>query len=348
MRLIDNLHYTDSIKKLFHESDFEFDIFKNKAILVTGGLGLIGSAIVDILIKLESLENISCKIYVADLNKNVFEEKYSNVNNLYFIQYNALENYTFSQDFDYIINCAGIANPDLYVSKPVETTLSSLNGILNILKYAISNKKVKIVNISSSEVYGIKTDCNPFLEDKYGLINFDSIRSSYAVGKIASESLCKSYSKEYEINVCCARPGHIFGPTASKSDARVSSAFCYLAVEKKPLELYGDGSQKRSYLYSLDCALAILTILIKGKSGECYNVGHVEETTVRELCEYISQCANVPLKIGNKSTTKEISNPMNFCTLDSKKLFDLGFKPIFSVFESIRETIIILRSMENL
>ena len=347
MKLLDNSNYLLNIKQLLDKSDFDFNVFSGKNILVTGGLGLIGSAVVDILLKLDDFKHVVCSVFIADLNKDGFDKKYNGFKNVNFIQYNALENFDFKEHYDFIINCAGIANPNLYVSKPVETTLSSLNGILNILKYANDNKDVRIVTTSSSEVYGVKADCNPFIENKYGLIDFDNIRSSYAVGKIVTESLCRSYASEYGLNVCFVRPGHIFGPSASRNDTRVSSAFCYLAVEKKPLELYGDGCQRRSYLYSLDCALAILTVLVKGKSGESYNIGHIEETTVRVLCEYISDFAKVPLKIGSKSNTKETSNPMDFCTLDSRKLFSLGFKPAFSVREAIEQTITILQDLEN-
>ena len=347
MKLLDNSIYLSNIKTIFNKSGFDFGVFKHKNILITGGLGLIGSAIVDLLTVSNDINNIFCNIFIADLHEELFKQKYSGRKNVFFIQYNALESYTFNEQFDFIVNCAGIANPNLYVSKPVETTLSNLNGIINIMKYSIDHSGVRIVTISSSEIYGIKTDLSPFVESKQGLIDFSNIRSSYAVGKIAVESLCRSYASEYGVNVCCARPGHVFGPSASRNDTRVSSAFCYLAAEKKPLELYGDGCQQRSYLYSLDCAIAILLILVKGESGESYNVGHTEETTVRTICEYIAKCANVPLKIGKQINKKDTSNPMDFCTLDSSKLFSLGFKPVFSVRDAIEHTIAILEELRE-
>lgn len=347
MLLIENKTYINDIEKALKASKIDFSCFNNKKVLITGGLGLIGSAIVDVLLQVALKQELDIKIYIADINKSVFDIKYSGCKNVFFIYYDATKTYDFEDDFAFVVNCAGIANPNLYVSKPVETTLSNVNGISNVLNIGIRNKDAKIVTTSSSEVYGTKTVVDPFVENKYGVVDFDNIRSSYAVGKIVMESLCRSYASEYGVNIACVRPGHIFGPGASKNDTRVSSAFCCLAAENKPLKLYSDGSQERSYLYSIDCAIAILYVLLFGKSGEAYNVGHKDITSVRTLCNYISDYAKVSLEIGERDTTVASSNPMDYCALDSNKLFNLGFAPTFGVKEAIEHTISIIKEMEN-
>ena len=134
-----------------------------------------------------------------------------------------------------------------------------------------------------------------------GSISIDNVRSSYAIGKKMSELFCKSYTEEFNLDCVVVRPGHIFGPTASPNDKRISSEFAYLSAKKKDLYMKSSGSQKRSYCYSLDCAKAILIVLIKGKSGEAYNIGHDEVTTIKQMATFMADAGNVRIKIENPS-----------------------------------------------
>ena len=117
---------------------------------------------------------------------------------------------------------------------------------------------LKGIYISSSEVYGIKNTLNRFLESDYGFVDVDDVRSSYPISKRTAELLCHSYSSEYDIDTVIVRPGHVYGPSASIHDNRVSSVFAYRAAQGLDLNLKSSGLQKRSYIYSVDCAFAIL------------------------------------------------------------------------------------------
>ena len=108
----------------------------DKTVLVTGGLGLICSSIVDLL----HASILGIKLLVDDINEIYFEQRYVEYPDIYYIKYNALELLSFNFEVDYIIRGAGLALPELYTTKPVETMMSIFNGLLNLLEYSKKNR----------------------------------------------------------------------------------------------------------------------------------------------------------------------------------------------------------------
>ena len=126
-------------------------------------------------------------IYVAARNAEQFVARYGGINKVVFIKYDALDELNIIETPDYIIHGAGLASPELYTSKPVETILSNFDGVHALLNFAKTNHVKRVLYISSSEVYGKKRSEKPFEEGTYGEIDIDNIRSSYAIAKRASE-----------------------------------------------------------------------------------------------------------------------------------------------------------------
>ena len=337
--ILENKIYVDDLLKACNSIDLSS--LKGTRILITGGLGLIGSAIVDFF----HISNLNIKIFIADINESAYKQKYEKCSDIIYIKYNALEDINFYFKFDYIINCAGLASPELYVTKPVETILSNFNGLLNLLKYAKINKVKRLLYVSSSEVYGIKESFDSFVETEFGSININDIRSSYSEAKRASEVLCKSFSSEYGVSTVIVRPGHIFGPTASPNDKRISSAFCYAAANNENLYMKSSGMQKRSYCYSVDCALQIILVLLKGRNSESYNIGHSEITTIKEMASIVAKAGNVNLMIDQTENKDNFDNPMNNSSLNISKLKKLGYNEVFSVEEGLAHTVQILKEI---
>ena len=326
----------------------EWDRLHNKKILVTGSLGLICSAVIDMLVVYSEQHDAGITIYAAVRNEEAFTARYGNFNCVKYLPYDATKPIAFDVDTDYIIHGASPASPELYVTKPVETMLSNFGGVLNLLEFARKHNVKRMLYISSSEVYGAKNTLDPFEENKFGAVNINMIRSSYSEAKRASELLCKSYSSEYDVDTVMVRPGHIFGPTASPKDRRISSEFAYLAAQGKNLEMKSLGLQKRSYCYSVDCASAILTVLLNGEKGESYNIGHDEVTSIREMARFLAEAGNVNLAIGEptEADLKQF-NPMNDSTLNHDKLKSIGYVNSFSVQEGLMHTVEILRELNR-
>ena len=340
MRLLDSHLYNADLKKAVGSIDLDY--LKGKSFFITGGLGLIASTIVDTLITYGR----TGKIYIGARNKAQFEKRFGNLEKVCFVSYDALKPLKLDVVPDYIIHGAGLASPELYTSMPVETVLSNIDGIHELLHFAKDKPVERVLYISSSEVYGKKSTEEPVVEGKFGVVDIDSIRSSYAVAKRASEMVCKAYAVEYKVDAVIVRPGHIFGPSAKKEDKRISSDFAFRAALGEKLEMKSSGLQKRSYCYSIDCAIQILTVLLKGESGQAYNIGHDEITTIKEMAEICAKAGNVELSVAHPTETElKVFNPMNNSALDNTKVKKLGYKNVFSVKDGITHTIDILKEM---
>ena len=312
------------------------------SIFITGGLGLICSAVVDLLLTYGKIE-----IYVGARSEKQFQERYDGYRNVHFVQYDALLPLNLDIKCDYIIHGAGLSSPELYTNMPVETVLSNFDGLHSLLEYSRDNDTKRLLYISSSEVYGKKITDGPFKEGTYGEIDIDNIRSSYAIAKRASEMLCKAYTSEYGVDTVIIRPGHIYGPSAKKSDKRISSDFAFKAANGDKLEMKSSGMQKRSYCYSLDCAAQILTVLLSGQCGQAYNAGHDEITTIREMSSILAKAGDVTLTMAEptESDLKDF-NPMNNSSLDNKKVKELGYRDTFSVEEGLTHTVQIIDKLK--
>lgn len=340
MKLLESECYISDLDKAINHCNLSK--LYGKKIFITGGLGLICSTIVDVLIRYGKAE-----VFVGARDYQRFCDRFGTFDNVKFVRYDALTNLeNLSIKPDYIIHGAGLASPELYTTMPVETLLSNFDGVHTLLEYTKNNHVDRLLYISSSEVYGKKKTEEPFVEGIYGEVEIDNIRSSYVVAKRASEMLCKAYTAEYGIDTVIVRPGHIYGPSAKSTDKRISSEFAYKAANGERLELKSSGLQKRSYCYSVDCAIQILIALIHGENGQVYNIGHDNVTTIRDMAEIYAKAGNVNLSIV-KPTNKEktVFNPMNNSALNNNKIKKLGYKDTFSVEEGLVHTVTILKEI---
>lgn len=327
------------------------DIFENMNgthIFITGASGLIGSAVVDLLLRYNERVHGNIYIYAAAHDQEHTKRRFDYNNYakmLEFIPYCCGAENVLDFKADYIIHGAGNAYPRVIQEHPSENILNIVTSTHELLEYMQKNKTKNMVFISSSEIYGNKESAEAYREHSYGMVDILNPRSSYAMGKQAAEALCAGYWYEKKTPVCIVRPGHIYGPTASPKDNRVSSSFAYDTVAKRDLVLKSDGSQLRSYCYVLDCAMAILVVLIKGRAGEAYNISAPDSImTIRQMAEIYAMAGEVNLRFDIPSRAeKEAFNPMLNSSLNSEKLYAMGWKAAFTPFEGITHTIQAIR-----
>ncbi|MBQ8680490.1 MAG: NAD-dependent epimerase/dehydratase family protein [Treponema sp.] len=327
---------------------FDFMNLKNKKIFITGCNGLICSAIVDLLWMLNKSENLNISLFLASRNVEKTKKRFhfTSENNVILVPYDATVPFINNYNCDYYILGASNASPELFIKEPVQTMNSNLFGLQEILKSCIKTN-AKILYISSSEVYGRITKKTPLKEKDYGFMDILNPRSSYGMSKRAAETLCTSYTTQYGLNIVIARPGHIYGPTASKNDKRVSSSFMFDAAEGKNLILKSKGEQIRSYTYCLDCASALLFILIYGKTGEAYNVSNPHSIcTIADMASYYAKYAGTQLYFELPKENEVLTfNPMKNSSLNSIKLEALGWKALLSKEEGFEHSIYITKDI---
>lgn len=318
---------------------------QNKYFFITGCNGLICSALVDMLLLSEKKYSLNLKIYLATRSIEKTKNRFKIEDNSFVqcVPYDANKPLIFDESIDFYIHGASPASPDLFVKNPVDTMLSNILGLKEILDKAKNNSR--ILYISSSEVYGKLQTANPILEDECGPIEILTPRSSYGQSKRAAETLCASYKAQFNSDVVIVRPGHIYGPTASRSDKRVSSSFMYDSFDGKDLVLKSKGEQLRSYTNCIDCASAILTVLLKGESGQAYNISNPNSIcSIADMAKAFAKYSGVNLRFELPAEEeKKAFNPMNNSSLNSQKLEELGWKPCLTKDEGFEHSIKILK-----
>lgn len=334
--------YFDDIKTVC-ESIPEIEKLNHKRVLITGATGMICSSIVEILNYLNREFHAGIEIILAGRSQERLKKRFPKGFEYKFIFYDATKISRLDVDIDFIIHGASNANPEAYAKEPVETMLGNIIGINSLLELA-KEKKARLLYISSSEVYGNKNDNYPYHEEDYGFIDILNPRACYPNGKRTAETLCIAYGVEYGVDTVIVRPGHIYGPTITASDTRASAQFTRNVLQGEDIIMKSAGMQLRSYCYTLDCASAILTVLLKGEKGNAYNISNKDSVvTIRELAETLVSYGGTKIVFENPSDEENKSyNLMSNSSLDSRKLEALGWSARFDLKNGVRRTIEVL------
>ena len=259
-------------------------------VLVTGGAGFIGSHLCDRL--LSSGHEVVCL-------DNFFTGRRKNVlgllgnKNFELIRHDVIEPILLEVDQVYHMACP--ASPVHYQFNPVKTIKTSVMGTINMLGLA---KRVgaRVLLASTSEVYGNPLQ-HPQTEDYWGNVNPIGLRSCYDEGKRVAETLAMDYHRQNGVDAKIIRIFNTYGPRMLFDDGRVVSNFIVQALTGKPITLYGDGSQTRSFCFVDDLVEGIISMMnVQGFVGPV-NLGNPNEITVRELAEIVLKMTNSSSKI---------------------------------------------------
>ena len=332
----------------------ELDELAGKSLMITGAAGLVCSAIVDIIFRYNDTHDKKIQVLAAGRWPEEMSGRFGDLVNrddFTFVVYDASKtDNVINVHSDYIIHGASNASPNMIVKEPVETMMSNFLGMKYLLDYAKEQGTKRILYISSSEVYGEKEGSEPYKEGQYGYIDLLKSRNSYSVGKRAAETLCASYADEYGMESVIVRPGHIYGPTASPYDNRVASAWSYAVAKGEDIVMKSDGSQIRSYCYCLDCASAMLKVLLCGENCHAYNISNPDSIiSIKQMAEILAKSAGVELRMELPTEEERKGfNPMSNSSLESTSLTGLGWRGCFNAEEGFGHTVKILKETYNL
>lgn len=317
-----------------------------KTILITGATGMVCSSVIDVIAWMNHHRGAGINLMLAGRNKEKIVSRFRDVlsqDEYQFIEYDATKKQSLNLKVDLIVHGASNANPAIYAREPVETLIGNIIGINTVLDVAKNNPSSRLLYISSSEVYGNRTDGSnkPYREDDYGFVDILNPRACYPNGKRTAETLCASYGQEYGVNFVTVRLGHIYGPSITKVDTRASASFTRDVAEGHNIVMKSAGDQLRSYCYTLDCASAILTVLINGESGNAYNISNKESiVSIRDMAEALARAGRVRVVFENPSDIEKKSyNLMSNSGLDAEKLENLGWKAKFGLKDGVERTI---------
>lgn len=267
--------------------DYQF----SKRVLVTGGAGFVGSHLCEELVE---------KGYDVICLDNLFTGAKANIyhlldkNNFEFIRHDVtLPIYL---EVDEIYNLACPASPIHYQHDPVQTVKTSVHGAINMLGLA-KRTGARILQASTSEVYG-DPEVHPQPESYWGRVNPIGPRSCYDEGKRCAETLFFDYHRQHNLDIRVARIFNTYGPRMHPKDGRVVSNFIVQALSQRPITIYGDGSQTRSFCYVDDLVAGLMALMDLPATPETpINLGNPTEFTMTELAHLVLKLTNSASKL---------------------------------------------------
>ena len=276
-------------------------------IVITGGAGFLGRHLCSKLLFEKSTRIYCIDNLVSGQRSNI--ESFSKNERFRFIEYDVnnslIELQSICQipkQIDEIYHLACIASPPIYKKYSIQTLDTNYIGTSNVLKLALKTG-AKVLFTSTSEVYG-DPNIHPQPEGYYGNVNTMGERSCYDEGKRIGETLMYEYRKKFGVDTKVVRIFNTYGPYMDINDGRVITNFIQKALKNEPFEIYGDGTQGRSFCYVTDMISGLVSMMKSNETGPI-NIGNpYNEFTLNELVTLYGEILNKPMTVVYKDRTE--------------------------------------------
>lgn len=353
MTLYDSKKYMKDVA-LVAEMPYSWDMLKGKSVAITGGTGMIGSFLVDVLM----YRNLNCKqnvdIYVFGRDEAKAKKRFGEYSKS--VYYNFVKQDinepicgevggALIKHIDYVIHGASNTHPVAYASDPIGTISANVIGLNNLLLWASKLNCERFVFLSTVEIYGEnKGDTDKFAEDYLGYIDCNTMRAGYPESKRTGEALCQAYIKQMNMDIVIPRLSRVYGPTMLASDTKALSQFILKGVNKEDIVLKSEGTQEFSYCYVADAVSGILKLMFDGLCGGAYNVASDDSDIM------LKDLAGLIANYSGKKVVFELPDAVEIAgyskatkaTLDINKIKGLGWKSYFGIEKGLQHTIDVL------
>ncbi len=257
-------------------------------------------------------------------------------------------------DFDWVIHGASIASPIYYRRHPVETMDANINGLRNLLDYALRQSRAGkplrgLLFWSSSEIYGDPDRAHiPTPETYRGNVSCTGPRACYDEAKRYGETLCSVFARHHEIATKVARPFNNYGPGLKITDRRVIPDFARDIFAGRDITMLSDGSAKRTFCYAADAVTGYYKVLVRGGPGEAYNIGiESPEVSMRDLADKLTAIGRELFGYRGRVVTGRsedaeylTDNPNRRCPIIAKAREQIGYNPTISLDDGLRRTLV--------
>ena len=322
--------------------DLPYDDLAGKAVAVTGATGLVGSYLLRALDAVNRAHGLKLRLIALCRKPERAKDRLSGMENLSILPYDACAPLDGSWQADYIVHAASNAHPLAFSADPVGTMQANLLGTMQLLEHVRATVG-RLLFLSTGEIYGENPELASFDEHSFGSIDPMRFRACYPESKRAAETLCASYAQQYGVDALVARLTYTYGPTITKESSRADAQFLRCALEGRDIVLKSPGTQIRSYCYAADTVSALITLLLKGATGEAYNVANPTcSPSIREYAGTLAGLAGVQLmfdlppeseRAGYSAVTRAVLNP--------EKLMNLGWHAAYDLREGLMHTLAI-------
>lgn len=314
-------------------SSLDLSLFKDRTILLTGATGMLGSMLLEMILKVTKLQGttpreIKVLSLVGDFSaiddlKEFKVLKYEKFNQ------NAKET---NYNYDFVIHAASPASPTFFL--PLQQ-MNRING--GMIETLVSKFTKKFLYVSAGEVYGIKSSI-PMKESNVTNPIYDATRNSYPLSKIYAEQKCLELQTKLLVDFKIARLFHTFGPGVRENDGRSFADFIWRASHGKKPILKSKGEDVRTFLYTADAAVGIIKQLISESKVTTLNIGSEIPYTILEFAQKVSTAAGlggeVEFEVDNRvKAQKKIIIP------DNEKLKELNWQQTYDLDEAIEKTL---------
>ena len=329
--------------------------FRDKRVLITGGTGMVGSFISDILLYADEEMELNTGVTVTTRKREKAVKRYEGCpasDMLRIAEWDAADiearkelTLITDENFDYFIHCASTTHPKAYSTEPIATMTTNLFGAYALLEEAARTGVTRLAFLSSVEVYGEnRTGEGDFAEKDMGYIDCNTLRAGYPEAKRAGEALCMAYAEEKGVDTVIPRLSRTYGPTLLDSDTKALSQFIKKALGREDIVLKSSGSQTYSYCFVADAASAVLYLLAKGRSDEAVNVLSPEsDISLKALSEKLAGLAGTKVTYElPEDTEKKGYSTATRATLSGELLKERGFNARYTIDEGLSLTLKIL------
>ncbi len=300
-------------------------------IVITGGAGFVGSHLCDRWLA-DGHEVIAVDNFLTGRPENVAH--LVGRSDFQLIEQNVSEGISVDGKVDYVFHLASPASPVDYLEHPIETMLVSSAGTKNALDLARANNAAYLL-ASTSECYGDPLE-HPQKETYWGHVNPIGPRSVYDEAKRFAEAMTMAYNREFGVNTHIVRIFNTYGPRMKLNDGRVVPNFIDQALRGKPITIYGEGAQTRSFCYVSDLVEG-LTRLIQSDEHEPVNIGNPTELTILQFAEVIQRLVGSKCKLEYKPMPQDDPRQRKPDIAKAKRL--LGWEPKTGLDEGLGRTI---------
>ena len=300
-------------------------------VLVTGGAGFLGSALCD------SLLSKGSEVICVD---NFFTGSRDNIKHLMpnpqfeVIRHDII--FPLHVEVDQIFNMACPASPIHYQHDPIQTLKTSVSGAINVLGLS-KRLGARVFQASTSEVYGDPIE-HPQAEDYWGNVNPIGFRSCYDEGKRCAETLFFDYHRQHAVDIRIGRIFNTYGPGMHPNDGRVVSNFILQALLDRPITIYGDGSQTRSFCFVDDLIEGIQLLMASDTCGAGpFNLGNDTEFSMLELAQLVIELTNSKSVISRQALPSDDPSKRRPDLTKTKR--ELGWAPVTALRQGLEKTI---------
>ncbi len=277
------------------------DMFSRKKVFMTGGTGFLGKWLLRFIDYCNKNLDTGTEITVLSRDPGRFVRKYPEFRDLRDIKYIVGDVREFEvpgKKYDYMIHAATESSESLEREAPEEMYSVIVDGTRRVVELCRNFGIKRLLYVSSGAVYGKQPPDLPALrEDFLDSERFVMPGSAYGKGKYNAEKICREASAQYGFETVIARPFAFVGPYLPLDAHFAAGNFIRDVLNHSPIIIKGDGTPFRSYMYSADLALWLLTILVKGENLSAYNVGSGQAVSILELARTVVSCVDYPVDI---------------------------------------------------